>query len=86
MLLFELLNGKTECATCNGKFVKIRFSKITQKHVVLGFNFYYRYKIYFFQEKNLGGRGCPCENIKPTLDHFWAGVHGKACWLTAYLP
>ena len=38
----------------------------------------------FFGGKNFGGTRHPCEKNEPTLDHS-GGVHGKACWLIAYI-
>ena len=44
------------------------------------------YKIHLFLGNNLGGTRHPYEKNKPTLDHSGGGVHGKACWLIAYIP
>ena len=38
----------------------------------------------FFLGKNFGGTRHPCKTNEPTLDHS-RGVHGKACWLIAYI-
>ena len=38
----------------------------------------------FFLGKNFGDTRHPYEKNEPTLDHS-GGVHGKACWLIAYL-
>ena len=44
------------------------------------------YKIHFFLGKNFGGTRHPCEKNEPTLDHsVGGGMHGKACWLIAYV-
>ena len=40
----------------------------------------------FFLGKNFGDTRHPYEKNEPTLDYFfWGGVHGKACWLIAYM-
>ena len=39
----------------------------------------------FFLGKNFGDTRHPYEKNEPTLDHSGGGVHGKACWLIAYM-
>ena len=40
-----------------------------------------------FFKKNFGVTRHLCEKNVPTLDHSGrGGVHGKACWLIAYMP
>ena len=39
----------------------------------------------FFLGKNFGNTKHPYEKNEPTLDHSGGGVHGKACWLIAYM-
>ena len=39
----------------------------------------------FFLGKNFGDTRHPYEKNEPTLDHSGGGLHGKACWLIAYL-
>ena len=41
-------------------------------------------KFTFFLGKNFGDTRHPYEKNEPTLDHA-GGVHGKACWLIAYM-
>ena len=39
----------------------------------------------FLWGKKFGDTRHPCEKNEPTLDRFWGVVHGKVCWLIAYL-
>ena len=39
----------------------------------------------FFLGKNFGDTRHPYQKNEPTLDHSGGGVHGKACWLIAYM-
>ena len=38
-----------------------------------------------FLGKNYGGTRQLCEKNEPTLDHSGGRVHGKTCWLIAYV-
>ena len=39
----------------------------------------------FLWGKNVGDTRHLCEKNEPTLDRFEGGVHGKVCWLIAYM-
>ena len=54
-----MLLGKTfrmvylKCVSCNGKLVKLYFSRKTQKHVLKALTINIAYKIHFFLEKKI---------------------------------
>ena len=74
-----------KCVSCNGKLVKIEFQEKYTKHVFCALSLNISYKIhFFFEDKFLVVLDTYAKKNKPTLDRFFGGVHGKACWLIAY--
>ena len=65
---------------------KISFSKKTQKHVFCALSLNISYKIhFFFVEKILVALDTYAKKISPPSIVLGGGVHGKFCWLIAYM-